>query len=81
MEHTIYTLEDMLQACAIDFKFSWFDHLLLIEFSYNNNYHSSIQRPLLRPLMVRGAGLELDGLRWVKLGFSGLTWFTKQWKK
>ena len=27
----------------IDFKGSWDDHLPLIEFAYNNNYHSSIQ--------------------------------------
>ena len=27
----------------IDFKGSWDDHLPLIEFSYNNSYHSSIQ--------------------------------------
>ena len=26
----------------IDFKGSWDDHLTLIEFSYNNNYHFSI---------------------------------------
>ena len=27
----------------IDFKGSWDDHLSLIEFSYNNSYHSNIQ--------------------------------------
>ena len=42
-ERTIQTLEDMLRACVIDFKGSWDDHLSLIEFSYNNSYHSSIQ--------------------------------------
>ena len=42
-ERTIQTLEDMLRACLIDFKGSWGDHLPLIEFAYNNNYHSSIQ--------------------------------------
>ena len=41
-EHTIQTLEDMLRACVIDFRGSWDDHLALIEFSYNNSYHSSI---------------------------------------
>ena len=35
-------IEDMLRACVIDFKDSWDDHLPLIEFSYSNNYHSSI---------------------------------------
>ena len=42
-ERTIQTLEDMLRACIIDFKGSWDDHLPLIEFAYNNSYHSSIQ--------------------------------------
>ena len=41
-EHTIQTLEDIRRACVIDFKESWDDHLSLIDFSYNNNYHSSI---------------------------------------
>ena len=42
-ERTIRTLENMLRACVIDFKGSWDDHLPLIEFAYNNSYHSSIQ--------------------------------------
>nr|GEW58187.1 hypothetical protein [Tanacetum cinerariifolium] len=42
-ERTIQTLEDMLQACVIDFGSSWDKHLLLVEFSYNNSYHSSIK--------------------------------------
>ena len=41
-EHTIQTLEDMLRACALDFKSAWDEQLALIEFSYNNNYHASI---------------------------------------
>ena len=32
----------MLKACVVDFKGSWDDHLPLIEFAYNNSYHSSI---------------------------------------
>ena len=35
-------LEDMLRACVIDFKGNWEKHLPLIEFAYNNSYHSSI---------------------------------------
>ncbi|KAL4590885.1 hypothetical protein LXL04_003831 [Taraxacum kok-saghyz] len=42
-ERTIQTLEDMLRACVIDFGNSWDIHLPLIEFSYNNSYHTSIQ--------------------------------------
>ncbi|WMV58546.1 hypothetical protein MTR67_051931 [Solanum verrucosum] len=42
-ERTIQNLEDMLNACVIDFKDNWDDHLPLIEFAYNNDYHSIIQ--------------------------------------
>nr|GEY61107.1 putative reverse transcriptase domain-containing protein [Tanacetum cinerariifolium] len=42
-ERTIQTLKDMLRACVIDFGGSWDVHLPLAEFSYNNNYHSSIR--------------------------------------
>nr|GEU39114.1 reverse transcriptase domain-containing protein [Tanacetum cinerariifolium] len=41
-ERTIQTLEDMLRACAMDFGGNWDTHLPLVGFSYNNNYHSSI---------------------------------------
>lgn len=41
-ERTIQTVEDMLRASALDFKGSWDDHLPLVEFAYNNSYHSSI---------------------------------------
>ena len=42
-ERTICTLEDMLRACVIDFGGSWNKYLSLVEFSYNNSYHTSIQ--------------------------------------
>ena len=32
-----------MRACVIDFIGSWYDHLPLIEFAYNNSYHSIIQ--------------------------------------
>ena len=32
-------------ACTLDFKGNWDDHLPLIEFSYNNSYHSNIGMP------------------------------------
>ena len=41
-ERTIQTLEDMLRSCVLDFKGNWDQKLSLIEFSYNNSYHSSI---------------------------------------
>ncbi|GJY65797.1 putative reverse transcriptase domain-containing protein [Tanacetum coccineum] len=42
-ERTIQTLEDMLRACVIDFENGWDKHLPLVEFSYNNCYHTSIK--------------------------------------
>ncbi|GJW26967.1 putative reverse transcriptase domain-containing protein [Tanacetum coccineum] len=33
-------LEDMLRACVIDFRKGWDRHLTLVEFSYNNSYHT-----------------------------------------
>ncbi|GJX15559.1 putative reverse transcriptase domain-containing protein [Tanacetum coccineum] len=42
-ERTIQTLEDMLRTCVIDFGKGWDRHLPLVEFSYNNSYHTSIK--------------------------------------
>ncbi|GJW42142.1 putative reverse transcriptase domain-containing protein [Tanacetum coccineum] len=42
-ERTIQTLEYMLRACAIDFGGNWDTHLPLVEFLYNNSYHSSVK--------------------------------------
>nr|GFA67769.1 retrotransposon protein, putative, Ty3-gypsy subclass [Tanacetum cinerariifolium] len=42
-ERTIQTLEYMLRACVLDFGGSWDVHLPLVEFSYNNSYHSSVR--------------------------------------
>nr|GFB04048.1 putative polyprotein [Tanacetum cinerariifolium] len=42
-ERTIQTLEDMLRACVLDFGKGWDKHLPLVEFSYNNSYHTSIK--------------------------------------
>ncbi|GJW45493.1 putative reverse transcriptase domain-containing protein [Tanacetum coccineum] len=33
----------MLRACVIDFVNGWVKHLPLVEFSYNNSYHTSIK--------------------------------------
>ncbi|GKC09104.1 putative reverse transcriptase domain-containing protein [Tanacetum coccineum] len=41
-ERTIQTLKDMLRAYMIDFGKGWVNHLPLVEFSYNNSYHASI---------------------------------------
>ena len=40
-ERVIQILEEMLQACVMDFKGNWVEHLPLIEFAYNNSFQSS----------------------------------------
>ncbi|GJY26122.1 reverse transcriptase domain-containing protein [Tanacetum coccineum] len=52
-ERTIQTLEYMLRACVLDFRGSWDVHLLLVEFSYNNSYHSSVRCALFEALYGR----------------------------
>ncbi|GJW54126.1 putative reverse transcriptase domain-containing protein, partial [Tanacetum coccineum] len=42
-ERTIQTLEDMLRACVQDFGGSWDVYFHLVEFLYNNSYHSSVR--------------------------------------
>ncbi|GKD80074.1 putative reverse transcriptase domain-containing protein [Tanacetum coccineum] len=42
-KRTIQTLEVMLRACVLDFRGSWDVYLPLVEFSYNNSYHSSVR--------------------------------------
>ena len=56
---TIKTLEDMFRACVIDFEGCWDDHITLIEFSYNNSYHSSISMAHLELSMVEVVDLRL----------------------
>nr|GEW34328.1 reverse transcriptase [Tanacetum cinerariifolium] len=62
-ERTIQTLKDMLQGCVMDFEKGWDIHLPVIEFSYNNSYHTSIKAAPLRCCMVVNAGHLSDGLR------------------
>ena len=42
LERVIQILEDMLRACVLDFGGSWEYYISLLEFSYNNNFQSSI---------------------------------------
>nr|GEY42260.1 hypothetical protein [Tanacetum cinerariifolium]GEY43375.1 hypothetical protein [Tanacetum cinerariifolium] len=60
-ERTIQTLEDMLKACVLDFRESWNVHLPLVEFSYNNSYHSSVRCALFEALYGPVAYM-LDGV-------------------
>nr|GEU78307.1 putative reverse transcriptase domain-containing protein [Tanacetum cinerariifolium] len=52
-ERTIHTLEYMLRACVLDFEGSWDVNLPLVEFSYNNSYHSSVRCVSFKALYYR----------------------------
>ncbi|GJY50592.1 putative reverse transcriptase domain-containing protein [Tanacetum coccineum] len=52
-ERTIQTLEDMLRACVMDFRGSWDVHLPLVDFYYNNSYHSSVRCAPFKALYKR----------------------------
>ncbi|GKA12683.1 putative reverse transcriptase domain-containing protein [Tanacetum coccineum] len=52
-ERTIQTLEDMLQACVIDYGKGWEKQLPLVDFSYNNGYHASIKAASFEALYGR----------------------------
>ncbi|GJU55177.1 putative reverse transcriptase domain-containing protein [Tanacetum coccineum] len=52
-ERTIQTLDDMLRACVLNFEGSWDVYLSLVEFSYNNSYHSSMRCALFEALYGR----------------------------
>ena len=69
-ERTIQTLEDMLRACALDFGGSWDDHLPLIEFSYNNSYHSSLKATPFEALYGRRCRTPVI---WEEVGKASIT--------
>ena len=64
-ERSIQTLEDILRACVIHFGKAWDTHLPLIEFSYNNSYHTSIKVALFEALDGRKCRSPMC---WVKVG-------------
>ncbi|GJS06481.1 putative reverse transcriptase domain-containing protein [Tanacetum coccineum] len=49
----------MLRACVIDFGNGWDRHLLLIEFSYNNSYHTRIKATPFEALYGRKCRLPV----------------------
>nr|GEV37253.1 hypothetical protein [Tanacetum cinerariifolium] len=58
------TLEDMLKACVLDFRESWEVHLPLVEFSYNNSYHSSVR---CAPFEALYGGKCLSPIMWAEV--------------
>ncbi|GJW49965.1 putative reverse transcriptase domain-containing protein [Tanacetum coccineum] len=55
----------MLRACVLDFGGSWDIHLSLVEFSYNNNYHSSVRCAPFEALYGRKCRLPI---MWAEVG-------------
>ncbi|GJS05307.1 putative reverse transcriptase domain-containing protein [Tanacetum coccineum] len=69
-ERTIQTLEDMLRACVMDFEKGWDIHLPLIEFSYNNSYHTCIKAA---PFEVLYGHKYRSPICWAEVGDAQLT--------
>ncbi|GJR19476.1 putative reverse transcriptase domain-containing protein [Tanacetum coccineum] len=69
-ERTIQTLEDMLRAYVMDSEKGWDIHLPLIEFSYNNNYHTSIKAAPFDALYGRKCQSPIC---WAEVGDAQLT--------
>ncbi|GJW72238.1 putative reverse transcriptase domain-containing protein [Tanacetum coccineum] len=67
---TIQTLEDMLRACVMDFGKGWDRHLPLIEFPYNNSYHTSIKVAPFEALYGRKCRSPIC---WAEVGDAQLT--------
>nr|GEZ17383.1 putative reverse transcriptase domain-containing protein [Tanacetum cinerariifolium] len=60
----------MLHACIIDFRKSWDRHLPLVEFSYNNSYHTSIKVAPFEALYSRKCRSPVC---WAEVGDAQLT--------
>ncbi|KAI3742289.1 hypothetical protein L1987_59969 [Smallanthus sonchifolius] len=60
----------MLRACVIDFSNIWETHLPLVEFSYNNSYHTSIKAAPFEALYGRKCRSPIC---WAEVGDSQLT--------
>nr|GEY06528.1 putative reverse transcriptase domain-containing protein [Tanacetum cinerariifolium] len=69
-ERTIQTLEDILRACVLDFGKGWDKHLPLVEFSYNNSYHTSIKAAPFESLYGRKCRSPIC---WAEVGDRQLT--------
>nr|GEU68375.1 copia-type polyprotein [Tanacetum cinerariifolium] len=69
-ERTIQTLEDMLRAGVLDFGKGWDKHLPLVEFSYNNSYHTSIKAAPFEALYGRKCRSPIC---WAEVGDRQLT--------
>ncbi|GKA17933.1 putative reverse transcriptase domain-containing protein [Tanacetum coccineum] len=80
-ERTIQTLEDMLRACVIDFRNGWDRHLPLVEFLYNNSYHTSIKAAPFEALYGRKCRSLFVGLKLEKHNLPDQRLFTRLRKR
>ncbi|GJU43570.1 putative reverse transcriptase domain-containing protein [Tanacetum coccineum] len=69
-ERTIQTLEEKLRACVIDFGKGWDRHIPLVEFSYNNSYHTSIKAAPFEAMYGRKCR---SSVCWAEVGDAQLT--------
>nr|GEY90145.1 putative reverse transcriptase domain-containing protein [Tanacetum cinerariifolium] len=60
----------MLRACVLDFGEGWDKHLPLVEFSYNNSYHTNIKEALFETLYGRKCRSPIC---WAEVGDKQLT--------
>nr|GEX06483.1 reverse transcriptase domain-containing protein [Tanacetum cinerariifolium] len=64
-ERTIQTLKDMVRACVLNFGKGLDKNLPLVEFSYNNSYHTSIKAASFEALYGRKCRSPIC---WAKVG-------------
>nr|GEY02184.1 reverse transcriptase domain-containing protein [Tanacetum cinerariifolium] len=69
-ERTIQTLKDMMRVCVLNFRKGWDKHLSLVEFSYNNSYHTIIKAAPFEALYGRKCRSPIC---WAEVGDSQLT--------
>ena len=59
----------MLRDCIIDFKGNWDKHFPLVEFTYNNSFHSSISMAPYKVLYGRRCRSPIG---WFEMGAASL---------
>jgi len=64
-ERKIQYLEDLLHACALEYKEGWYELLPLVEFTYNNSYHTGICMAPFEAFYGRKCRIPLC---WVQVG-------------
>nr|GEZ70509.1 putative reverse transcriptase domain-containing protein [Tanacetum cinerariifolium] len=68
----------MLRACFLDFEGGWDVHLPLVEFSYNNSYHSSVRCAPFEALYGRK---YRSTIKWTEVGEEPVEILEREFKK